>query len=253
MFGNILKNISPVVKNILIINIFFFVAQLTFPIFMGGLSLYPFVSEGFEPWQLATHFFMHDPKSIGHILFNMFAVVIFGTQLERVWGPKKFLGYYLICALGAALLYMLVNYLRLKSFESHLLEISLIEPTEIQYYLDIAKNQGLELIKSDKNFTDFPLGELNSLVNAPMLGASGAVFGLLVAFGYLFPNTELMLLFPPIPIKAKYFVIGYAALELYLGISNNPSDNVAHFAHLGGALVGIIIVLYWGKNRNSFF
>ena len=253
MFGNILKNISPVVKNILIINILFFVAQLTFPIFMGGLSLYPFVSEGFEPWQLATHFFMHDPKSIGHILFNMFAVVIFGTQLERVWGPKKFLGYYLICALGAALLYMLVNYLRLKSFESHLLEISLIEPTEIQYYLDIAKNQGLELIKSDKNFTDFPLGELNSLVNAPMLGASGAVFGLLVAFGYLFPNTELMLLFPPIPIKAKYFVIGYAALELYLGISNNPSDNVAHFAHLGGALVGIIIVLYWGKNRTSFF
>jgi membrane associated rhomboid family serine protease len=253
MFNNILKNISPVVKNILIINILFFVAQLTFPIFMGGLSLYPFVSEGFEPWQLATHFFMHDPKSIGHIFFNMFAVVIFGTQLERVWGPKKFLGYYLICALGAALLYMLVNYLRLKSFESHLLEISLIEPTEIQYYLDIAKNQGLELIKSDKNFTDFPLGELNSLVNAPMLGASGAVFGLLAAFGYLFPNTELMLLFPPIPIKAKYFVIGYAALELYLGISNNPSDNVAHFAHLGGALVGIIIVLYWGKNRNSFF
>ena len=253
MFNNILKNISPVVKNILIINILFFVAQLTFPIFMGGLSLYPFVSEGFEPWQLATHFFMHDPKSIGHIFFNMFAVVIFGTQLERVWGPKKFLGYYLICALGAALLYMLVNYLRLKSFESHLLEISLIEPTEIQYYLDIAKNQGLELIKSDKNFTDFPLGELNSLVNAPMLGASGAVFGLLAAFGYLFPNTELMLLFPPIPIKAKYFVIGYAALELYLGISNNPSDNVAHFAHLGGALVGIIIVLYWGKNRTSFF
>ena len=103
------------------------------------------------------------------------------------------------------------------------------------------------------NFKDPLLAQLNILHNSPMLGASGAVFGLLAAFGYLFPNTELMLLFPPIPIKAKYFVIGYAALELYLGISNNPSDNVAHFAHLGGALVGIIIVLYWGKNRTSFF
>ena len=86
-----------------------------------------------------------------------------------------------------------------------------------------------------------------------MLGASGAVFGLLAAFGYLFPNTELMLLFPPIPIKAKFFVIGYAALELYLGFANNPSDNVAHFAHLGGALVGIIIVLYWQKGKTNFF
>ena len=254
MFNNLIKNISPVVKNILIINVLFFVAQLTFKeTIENNLTLFPFGSEGFKPWQLATHFFMHSRQSIGHIFFNMFAVVIFGTQLERVWGPKKFLGYYLICAFGAALLHMLVNYLRLKSFESHLLEISLIEPTEIQYYLDIVKNQGLELIKSNRNYTAFPLMELNSLVNAPMLGASGAVFGLLAAFGYLFPNTELMLLFPPIPIKAKYFVIGYAALELYLGISNNPSDNVAHFAHLGGALVGIIIVLYWGKNRNSFF
>ena len=254
MFNNLIKNISPVVKNILIINVLFFVAQLTFKeTIENNLTLFPFGSEGFKPWQLATHFFMHSRQSIGHIFFNMFAVVIFGTQLERVWGPKKFLGYYLICAFGAALLHMLVNYLRLESFESHLLEISLIEPTEIQYYLDIAKNQGLELIKSNRNYTAFPLMELNSLVNAPMLGASGAVFGLLAAFGYLFPNTELMLLFPPIPIKAKYFVIGYAALELYLGISNNPLDNVAHFAHLGGAFVGIIIVLYWGKNRNSFF
>ena len=254
MFSNLIKNISPVVKNLLLINVLFFVAQLTFKeTIENNLTLFPFGSEGFKPWQLATHFFMHSRQSIGHIFFNMFAVVIFGTQLERVWGPKKFLGYYLICAFGAALLHMLVNYLRLKSFESHLLEISLIEPTEIQYYLDIVKNQGLELIKSNRNYTAFPLMELNSLVNAPMLGASGAVFGLLAAFGYLFPNTELMLLFPPIPIKAKYFVIGYAALELYLGISNNPLDNVAHFAHLGGAFVGIIIVLYWGKNRNSFF
>ena len=260
MFGNLLKNISPVVKNILIINILFFVAQLTFPIFMGGLSLYPFDSEGFKPWQLATHFFMHSSESIGHIFFNMFAVVIFGTQLERVWGPKKFLGYYIACAFGAAILHQIVIQIEISALKDNIL-------TEQWYIIkDNSYNIFNELVFENKRDTlhyinkyGLDLGVNDSLVplivkmNSPMLGASGAVFGLLAAFGYLFPNTELMLLFPPIPIKAKYFVIGYAALELYLGISNNPSDNVAHFAHLGGALVGIIIVLYWGKNRNSFF
>jgi|TARA_B110000305_G_scaffold144222_1_gene160368 membrane associated rhomboid family serine protease len=260
MFGNILKNISPVVKNILIINILFFVAQLTFPIFMGGLSLYPFVSEGFEPWQLATHFFMHSPESIGHIFFNMFAVVIFGTQLERVWGPKKFLGYYIACAFGAAILHQIVIQIEISALKDYI--------SNEQWY--IVKENGYnifnDLVYEKKRDTLYYINEYgldlsgnDTLVplivkmNTAMLGASGAVFGLLAAFGYLFPNTELMLLFPPIPIKAKYFVIGYAALELYLGLSDNPSDNVAHFAHLGGGLIGIIIVLYWGKNRNSFF
>ena len=103
------------------------------------------------------------------------------------------------------------------------------------------------------NFKDAKLAQLSVMYHSPMIGASGAVFGLLAAFGYLFPNTELMLLFPPIPIKAKYFVIGYAVIELYLGISNNPGDNVAHFAHLGGALIGVLILFYWQKSKNKFF
>jgi len=243
MFNNLINNITPVVKNLLILNVLFFIAQITLPDIMHNLSLYPMVSEQFKPWQLATHFFMHG--GIGHIFFNMFALVIFGMHLERVWGPKRFLTYYLVCAFGAAILHMIVNYIRIKNLEST------FSPEELETIQYLVKNQGYELLSSNQNWVG-ALGQLNAMYNVPMIGASGAVFGLLAAFGYLFPNTELMLLFPPIPIKAKFFVIGYAALELYLGFSNNPNDNVAHFAHLGGALVGILLVLYWRKNRNNF-
>jgi membrane associated rhomboid family serine protease len=240
MLRNLLANMSPVVKNILILNLIFFFAQWALPQFMPSLRLYPFQSESFQPWQLATHFFMHG--GLGHLFFNMFALVMFGTNLERIWGPQRFLIYYMACAFGAAILHMLVNYIRIQGVET---QLSAMEIEEVY-------NSGLEILSSGRNFIG-PAGELNLLLNIPMLGASGAVFGLLAAFGFLFPNTELMLLFPPIPIKAKFFVIGYAVLELYLGFSNNPSDNVAHFAHLGGALVGIIIVLFWQKNKNQFF
>ena len=240
MFRNLLANMSPAVKNILILNVIFFFAQWALPQLMPSLMLYPFSSENFEPWQLATHFFMHG--GIGHLFFNMFALVIFGSNLEKIWGPKRFLIYYIACAFGAAVLHMLVNYLRIQGFEAQL------SASDIEKVY----NEGFDLLNTGYNYQG-PAGELNSLLNIPMLGASGAVFGLLAAFGYLFPNTKLMLLFPPIPIKAKFFVIGYAALELYLGFSNNPSDNVAHFAHLGGALVGIIIVFVWQKNKNQFF
>ena len=244
MFNNLINNITPVVKNLLILNVLFFIAQITLPDIMHNLSLYPMVSEQFKPWQLATHFFMHG--GIGHIFFNMFALVIFGMHLERVWGPKRFLTYYLVCAFGAAILHMIVNYIRIKNLEST------FSPEELETIQYLVKNQGYELLSSNQNWVG-TLGQLNAMYNVPMIGASGAVFGLLAAFGYLFPNTELMLLFPPIPIKAKFFVIGYAALELYLGFSNNPNDNVAHFAHLGGALVGILLVLYWRKNKKNFF
>tara|TARA_B100000900_G_C20165326_1_gene547625 strand:- start:38 stop:559 length:522 start_codon:yes stop_codon:yes gene_type:complete len=173
----------------------------------------------------------------------MFALVIFGTQLEKVWGPQRFLSYYIICALGASVLHLLVNYIRIQNFEANL---SYEE-------LELFKSTAYEAWKEGKNFIDPTLAQLNIMYHSPMIGASGAVFGLLAAFGYLFPNTELMLLFPPIPIKAKYFVIGYAVIELYLGFSNNPGDNVAHFAHLGGALIGILILLYWQKGKTNFF
>lgn len=243
MFQQMFRNMTPVVKNLLIINVLFFIAQFMIPQVMNGLALYPINSEAFEPWQIATHFFMHSTQGIFHILFNMFAVVLFGTHLERTWGPKRFLIYYLATAMGAAALHLLVGYLRIKNIEASL------SHEELQYFMQEGHKAWLE----GKNFVDPVLGNLNRMYHMPVLGASGAVFGILVAFGYLFPNTELMLLFPPIPIKAKWLAIGYAAVEIYLGFANNPNDNVAHFAHLGGALVGIIMVLIWQRNKKRFY
>ena len=240
MFGQLFRNMPEVVKNLLIINVLFFIGQSILPAIDINLSLFPIVSEQFRPWQLATHFFMHG--NLMHLFFNMFALVIFGSQLERVWGPKRFLIYYFLTALGAAFLHLIVNYIRIKNFEV------LFSPDE----LNIILSEGYDLLNSGYNYNGDG-GVLNAMYNVPMIGASGAVFGLLAAFGYLFPNTKLMLLFPPIPIKAKFFVIIYAAIELFSGIANMPGDNVAHFAHLGGALIGILLVLYWNKNRNSFF
>jgi membrane associated rhomboid family serine protease len=252
MFGQLFRNMPEVVKNLLIINVLFFIAQNIIPEINIHLSLFPIISEQFKPWQLATHFFMH--ANLGHIFFNMFALVIFGSQLEKIWGPKRFLIYYFLCAIGAAILHQIVSTIEIKSM------ISLLPESD----WTVMKNNGNEIIDDYfKNYINYnnkfnlffteDLYKTYLIYNTPMIGASGAVFGLLAAFGYLFPNTKLMLLFPPIPIKAKFFVIGYAALELYLGMANNPGDNVAHFAHLGGAIIGFIMVLYWNKNRNSFF
>jgi len=243
MLDQIFRNMPPVVKNLLILNVLFYLAQFTIPQIMEGMALYPFGTDNFRPWQLATHFFMHSTHGIFHILFNMFALVMFGTQLERVWGEKKFLFYYLATGLGAAILHSLVSHLRMDSL------INSMDPELVKYVM----NNGADLWAEHKNYTDPLMSELNAMRNVPVLGASGAVFGILVAFGYLFPNTELMLMFPPIPVKAKYLVIGYIALELYLGFQNNPFDNVAHFAHLGGALIGILIVLFWQKDKRNFY
>jgi len=243
MLEQIFKNMTPVVKNLLILNVLFFIAQFTIPNVMGQMALYPFGSEDFRPWQLATHFFMHSTHSFFHILFNMFAVVMFGTHLERVWGAQRFLIYYFATALGAAVLHSFVVYIRIKGIAAEM------DPETVNYVID----NGSALWKEQKNYSDPLMGQLNAMRNVPVLGASGAVFGILVAFGYLFPNTELMLLFPPIPIKAKFLVIGYIGLELYLGFANNPQDNVAHFAHLGGALIGILLVLFWQKDKRNFY
>jgi membrane associated rhomboid family serine protease len=244
MFQNLFRNISPVVKNLLILNVLFFVAQFAVPDIMNKLELYPIVSEEFKPWQLATHFFMHSTSGLMHIFFNMFALVMFGSQLEQRWGPKRFLIYYFSTAFGAAFLHLLVSYLRYQNTIAGLSEV------ELSHWLDLSYNAW-----SDGMIITRPLigAQISQALYTPVIGASGAVFGLLAAFGYLFPNTELYLMFIPVPIKAKYFVIGYAAIELYSGIANNPGDNVAHFAHLGGALVGIVMVIIWQRQKNQFY
>jgi membrane associated rhomboid family serine protease len=168
----------------------------------------------------------------------MFALYMFGRVLESVWGPKRFLTFFLVTGLGAAALHILVMFIEYKS------AISQISPDQLAYFKELAA-QG-------KYIPNTASEKITSLLNTPTVGASGAVFGILLGFGMLFPNTQLMLLFPPIPIKAKYFVIGYGALELILGLSQ-PGSNVAHFAHLGGMLFGYFMIRYWNKNTNSFY
>ncbi len=193
--------ISPVVKQLLIINIAMFViTMMLLPQYAGYLALYFPTSSLFRPWQMVTHMFMHG--NLNHLLFNMFGLYMFGSALEMRWGPKRFFVFYLLCGFGAMFLHLFAIYL-----------------------------------------------EYNGMVDprSSMLGASGAVFGLLAGYGMMFPNQRIMLLIPPIPMKAKYFVMGYAALELFLGISNS-SPGIAHFAHLGGALVGALLVFFWRQS-----
>ena len=233
-------NFPPIVKNLLIINVLVYIAQLTLNNQLQiteKLMLYPLIPERlydlllqegvlgqgqkFQPYQVITHMFAHGP--IYHILFNMFSLWMFGRILENVWGPKKFLIFYLVCGVGAAACHLGMQYYR----STQLLEA---------------------LITGNGNELKY-IGAL-----APALGASGAIMGLFAAFGYLFPNSELYIMFFPIPIKAKWAVLGLAAIDLFGGIANTRGDNVAHFAHLGGALTGFIIVFIWNKtNRKTFY
>lgn len=237
-------NTPPVVKNLIIINVLMYFA--TAMLEMRGISLTSILglhyisSPDFRPYQLVSHLFMHG--SITHIFFNMFALWMFGRILESVWGSKRFFIYYFVTGLGAAVLHTFVNYLEYQSLVSKM----------SQEQINMVMQQGSEIINQGKNFSDSLMGKLNIFLNTPTVGASGAVFGVLLGFGMLFPNTQLMLLFPPIPIKAKYFVIGYGVLELYLGLTNSAS-NIAHFAHLGGMLFGFLLIKYWNKNSQHFY
>ncbi|PKP45159.1 MAG: rhomboid family intramembrane serine protease [Bacteroidetes bacterium HGW-Bacteroidetes-12] len=245
MLENLFRNIPPVVKNILIINLLVFLGTE----FLAGqginitqyLALHYFTSNNFYPHQLVTYMFMHG--GISHIFFNMFAVWMFGKVLEQVWGAKRFLIYYMATGVGAGLIQLLVAYIRIIPLNE------LVTPEQMDYIV----TNGYELLQTNRNYPDPVSGQLNILINVSTVGASGAVFGILLAFGMLFPNTELMLLFPPIPIKAKWFVTMYGVFELYSGFANNPNDNVAHFAHLGGMLFGFILIKYWKADRNKFY
>jgi len=220
-----------IVKNLLIINGLVFFAQITFDERMGGwitdtFALHDVQSVYFKPHQIVTHLFMHG--SFGHLLSNMFALWMFGSALENVWGPKRFLTFYILCGLGAALLHLLTLY--------------------FQHAGDFEQIRSLPV-----DLRDQYLYSHNYEINSSTVGASGAVFGCLAAYGYLFPNTMIYLYFF-IPMKAKWFVLLYAGLEFWLGVRNSAGDNIAHWAHLGGALVGFLLVFYWNRrNRRTFY
>ena len=240
------KLLPLVVKNLLIINGLFYLGSMAigkaFKIDLDDIfGLHYVTCAQFKPYQFITYMFMHG--SFMHILFNMFALWMFGYVLENVWGPKRFLLYYLVTGVGAALVQIFITYLRIRNIEAGL------SPDAIQ----MVYNNGAELLKTNINYKDSSLGSLNILINTPIIGASGAVFGILLAFGMMFPNTLIYIYFA-IPMKAKWFVILYGAVELYYGFANSASDNVAHFAHLGGMLFGFFLIIYWRKvmKRNNF-
>ncbi len=228
--------LPPVVKNLLIINTLFFLGTMAFSSRIDldqYLGLHYFTSPMFRPHQLVTYMFMHG--GFTHILFNMFALWMFGNVLENVWGPKRFLIYYMVTGIGAGLIQLLVLYFRLSSIESTL------DPQIIS----MVQEKGYDLLMEGKNYADPVIGKLNLLINTTTIGASGAVFGILLAFGMMFPNSLIYVYFA-IPVKAKYFVMIYGAIELFSGVSGT-ADNVAHFAHLGGMIFGYLLLLYWKK------
>ena len=243
MLGQRFNHLPEVVKNLLIINGLFFLS--TWALQNQGIdltnlfALHQFQSPDFKPHQLVTHMFMHGDFS--HLLVNMIALYFFGKTLENMWGGKRFLTYYMITGFGAALIY--VGYLQ---FQIHDIasNMSLIQMESI--------NQNSTVIDNVFVPTTYEMQKLYNLINLPMVGASGAVYGLLLAFGMLFPNSLIYVYFA-IPIKAKYVVVGLGLLSLINGIGNNPGDNIAHFAHLGGMIFGIILLKYWKKKGDRYF
>ncbi len=245
--NNLLGNMPPVVKNLLILNIIMFIITvigeqqgIRMTYLLGG---YVFGSPFFEPYQMVTHFFMHG--GMFHIFFNMFALVIFGSVLEQVWGPKRFFIFYVATALGAFVFHQLVGYIEFKQIENEIIAAG-YDIFEINKRISDLHVQGMI-------FTEPLLRDYQISIGVPVVGASGAVYGLLAAFAYLFPNTQLMLLFPPIPVKAKWLVLFLVGIALYNSIQSQPGDNIAHLAHLGGALVGFIIVLIWKQDKKNFY
>jgi membrane associated rhomboid family serine protease len=271
--------LPPVIKNLLIINGIFFLATLIFQVkfhidLTHYLGLHYFFASDFRPHQIITYMFMHG--GFAHLFFNMFALWMFGNVLENIWGPKKFLIYYVVCGLGAALLHYTVHYFEIQPtlnvLNEYLLNPSLdkFQTLFTEGYIKIASPETArdlqplidELKRNEmlganaqalQTSTDFVIKYKEVFLNEPVVvGASGSVFGLLLAFGMLFPNSLIYMYFF-FPIKAKYFVILYGLIELFGAVNPSQSDNIAHYAHLGGMLFGFILIKLWSKRKKQFY
>ena len=235
-------SIPPVTKNLIIINLIVWLAEILVKGFsntlVDRLGLHMIGSSLFNPVQIFTYMFMHDPHSPMHILFNMFSLWMFGRILEQVWGARRFLIFYLVCGVGAALVQEGVWELTWKS--EYINAIARQNGITVEHMTAIV-NSGIA--GGDPSFLDAIAGFKSMMVT---IGASGAIYGILLGFAFTFPDMPLYFFFIPVPIKAKYMVIGYGVIEFFLGVSGSMST-VAHFAHLGGMLFGIFMLLYWKK------
>ena len=232
-----------IITQLLVINLIFFVgSQFSYSISRDIFSLFYFENDKFLYSQLVTHMFMHG--NIMHLAFNMFALWMFGSTLVSIWGKNKFLFFYFSCGIGAAILQNYSNYVNINSFINILSDASFTQQQIVSilktatyptYMLDFVSES--EILSA---YSDF---------NTPMIGASGAIYGVVVAFSFMFPNTKLMLLFPPVPVKAKYLVPGLIVVDLFFGLTSASIGSIAHFAHIGGAITGLLMMLYWKKSQ----
>lgn len=246
--GSFLSQIPPVTKNLIIINFIVWLAMFVLPNRLGATletfgGLHYFRASDFNPAQLVTYMFMHSTSSLTHILFNMFSLWMFGVVLERTLGSARFLFYYISCGIGAGLIQELAWALTWEdTFVRLMANANGVDFPEMRTYLHqlMAQPEGMRFISE----------QLNAFIT---IGASGAVYGILLAFGMLYPNAPMYLYFIPIPVKAKWMVIGMGVIEVLIGLSDarSLSDGVAHFAHLGGMIFGILIILYW-KKKGTF-
>ena len=235
-----MRKVTDEIKHIIIINVILFVApQLLNLDLTNILALHFPDNEHFGFWQYVTSMFMHG--SIGHILFNMYGLWAFGTPLEQMWGKKKFIFFYFSAGIGAGIIYTLVNYYQFNTAFEKLIE------------LGSSKAEIMKLMNPTLIYQNEYLQTVNSLYNTPALGASGAVYGILVAFGMYFKDAKLALIFFPVPIAAKYFIPFIILGDLFFGMTKYSVGNIAHFAHIGGAIVGFIIAWYWKKNQFKVF
>ncbi len=259
---------TDTVKQLLIINILFYIgSNINGDVAYQLFSMYYPENPNFRIWQPLTSMFMHAPvygpgssAGIMHIVFNMFALVSFGSALEHYWGAKKFIFFYISCGLGAAALYTAVNYFQVQYIIDQLSSLNLTSAQlKVIFNADYANNlipETVQTILKNANCSQEQFNELSTAIQtfkATSLGASGAIYGLLTAFAFMFPMAELGIMFIPIPIKAKYFVPGILAIDLFLGFKGSSlfgagGTGIAHFAHIGGALTGFLMMWYWKKN-----
>ena len=219
--GGFLASLPTVTKNLIIINVIIFVATLINQEFMiGTFALFYPTSPFFHWWQVVTHMFMHG--GFWHIFFNMYTLLIFGSVVERIIGPKKFLLFYFICGFGAVALHLGVEYLQMQAYMDGVAQGS------------ATAMQNIETIKY-----------------TPTVGASGAIYGVLMGYAMLFPESRMTLLFPPVTLSAKWMVVAFAVIELLTGVTGLASG-IAHFAHLGGMLIGWLMILWWRKRGVLF-
>jgi membrane associated rhomboid family serine protease len=263
-------NLTPVVRSILIINILIYFFEVLANFDLANLfGLRDINAETFKPYQFVTYMFLHSHANTMHLVSNMFGLFIFGPTLEKIWGSNRFLFFYMFIGIGAGLLNIGINYYEASKIQQAISIYSQYPSPESfigflnKYGQDITLSSYEHLQKfrdspNDPNLINetinFVKGSYQQIINGGvMIGASGAIFGILMAFGYLFPNTEMMIMFVPAPIKAKYLITFYALYELYSGVNKAPGDNIAHYAHLGGMLFAIILLKFWGNSRNNFY